>query len=242
MVKASSNKNQIIEPEFAKRFETASDNNDLVPPYNFGRLGWIADRLKKEHSIRVSNETVRKWFAGESRPRPDKMKALAEILRVSESWLSLGIRDAPSAEDVRKRGASAIGAVSLVAGMFAMNGANYAFPDSDDPQGKYVHFYAMAGGRQNSIFVAVGEPTKDGFRFNITNNFENLLTIGVVMRSPTHFDLYQISASTTSRFGNRRGDHSSVLAKDSDEGLSVQGEVLPKVEDFLTLRRTPIAA
>ncbi|TGW07270.1 XRE family transcriptional regulator, partial [Mesorhizobium sp. M2D.F.Ca.ET.145.01.1.1] len=69
--------------------EQACDGNPDVPPLNHGRLGWFVDRLE-QHKVQVAKETVRKWFAGETRPRHPAMKALAQILKIDEGWLSAG--------------------------------------------------------------------------------------------------------------------------------------------------------
>jgi transcriptional regulator with XRE-family HTH domain len=41
-------------------------------------------------NVNVSNETIRKWLAGEAVPRRDKMAALAKTLKVDETWLAMG--------------------------------------------------------------------------------------------------------------------------------------------------------
>ena len=71
--------------EFAARLEKACDQNPLVSEKNKGRQVYIKDKLG------VSQEAVRRWFDGRSRPRPKLMKWLAGLLRVDEAWFTLGV-------------------------------------------------------------------------------------------------------------------------------------------------------
>ena len=50
--------------DFARRLKQACDGNPLVPEYGKGQQVWFADRME------LSQEAVRRWFEGESRPRP----------------------------------------------------------------------------------------------------------------------------------------------------------------------------
>jgi len=69
---------------FNERLEKACNGCDKIPPYGQGRQVVIAKMLG------VSQEAVRKWFAGESKPRSASMHALANILDVEHVWLALG--------------------------------------------------------------------------------------------------------------------------------------------------------
>ena len=80
---------------FAQRFTQACDDSVIIPPYGKGRQVAIAKRLN------VTQEAVRKWFAGESIPRPTTVRALAEYLQVDEPWLVLGIK--PEFDRAEKR-------------------------------------------------------------------------------------------------------------------------------------------
>lgn len=83
----------IRDPEFARRLDSACDASGLCPPLHKGRLTWVQHELKRHFKEEVSVETVRKWFAGEAKPRQDKVAKLAKLLQVDVSWLSLGVED-----------------------------------------------------------------------------------------------------------------------------------------------------
>ena len=69
---------------FSNRLEYAANTSTSIPDHGFGRQVQIAKALG------VSQEAVRKWFAGESSPRHNMMKKLANLLDVNYVWLALG--------------------------------------------------------------------------------------------------------------------------------------------------------
>lgn len=69
---------------FKQRFNEACEASDVVPAFNRGRQTYIAKALG------VSQEAVRKWFAGESVPRSEAAIKLAKLLNVKHAWLILG--------------------------------------------------------------------------------------------------------------------------------------------------------
>ena len=71
--------------EFKSRFARACAANADVPEYGHGQQVYIAK------AVGVSQEAVRKWFAGESQPRKATMELLANLLKVEHVWLSLGV-------------------------------------------------------------------------------------------------------------------------------------------------------
>jgi len=69
---------------FKDRLAKSCDESVDIPDYGHGRQVYIAKALS------ISQEGVRKWFAGESKPRTAAMKKLANLLNVDYAWLSLG--------------------------------------------------------------------------------------------------------------------------------------------------------
>ena len=55
-----------------------------IPPHGSGQQTHIARNMS------VSQEAVRKWFAGDSQPKAQTMRKLAKLLNVEYVWLSLG--------------------------------------------------------------------------------------------------------------------------------------------------------
>ncbi|RWR13791.1 helix-turn-helix domain-containing protein [Paenirhodobacter populi] len=84
--------------EFHERLTRAYETSSLTPDKQHGRFVWISQKLRGE-GITASPESVRKWFAGLTRPRGDTMAALAKVIGVSEQWLEHG--DAEGAASVQ---------------------------------------------------------------------------------------------------------------------------------------------
>lgn len=78
------------EKAFARRLDKALSAHPRSPAA-YGRNTWLLRELSHQN-VNVSNETIRKWLAGESMPRRDKMAALAKTLRVDETWLAMGVQ------------------------------------------------------------------------------------------------------------------------------------------------------
>jgi len=226
------NTKRIIAADFARRLTVACDNSDNIPDHNFGRQTYIANELERRFGIRVSKETVRKWFAGEARPRPDKMRVLAELLKIDQAWLAIGSRPNTASDGHRSHAAVSNGAVSLVIGMLTLNGASCAFPESTDPRIKSIHFYAILRGRHFGVYVSLGAPGRRGITFTLPEDCQDTVLIGVVQRSPTRYDLYQLASSTALELGVRRSGHLELTGTDHDGTICVETIALNRLEDF----------
>lgn len=132
---------------FARRLETACEANPNCPTEQYrGKQKWVYDNLLEKFDIKVSPEAVRRWFAGEMRPRLKTMSALAQLLEVDLGWLTLGTKPEMTPKERKARNAVADGAVNLVAGIVQMNGGSVAFP-TDGNHGPDL--YAIIGGKQD---------------------------------------------------------------------------------------------
>lgn len=69
---------------FKKRLVEACAGNDDIPQFGKGQQTYIAQKLN------ISQEAVRKWFAGDTVPRQSLAIELAKVLGVKHSWLALG--------------------------------------------------------------------------------------------------------------------------------------------------------
>jgi transcriptional regulator with XRE-family HTH domain len=67
--------------EFKDRLQQAVNKSSLIPEYGHGQQVTLAKLME------VSQEAVRKWMVGETRPRPDATKKLAQVLDVEHIWL-----------------------------------------------------------------------------------------------------------------------------------------------------------
>lgn len=201
-----------MDREFGKRLNTACDGHPEVPAYGRGRQTWIKQKMD------VSNEAVRKWFKGEARPKPNKMTALADLLGVDEAWLSLGIKPEMTPVEKRKRNAMASGAVNLVAGYIQISGGSIAFPAEDDPNANYADIYAILGGKQYVLHVALAEPTEpEHFKFYVPAEESVCRTIGVVVVGQANIHLINLKPQLLDKYKQRRGGYFEVdIRRDGD--------------------------
>lgn len=194
-------KDKIKHPAFAARLGQAIDGNIDVPPQHYGRLKWFCDRLA-ERGVKVNSETVRKWTAGETLPRHAAMRALAEILKVEEGWLTSGMEPGLTAKEKRTRNAMASGAVNLVAGFVQISGSKIAFPQDGDKVAKerHIDLYAIIQGAQYSIYVAL---VVDG-KTSIPVAAQDCVIIAVEVVSGTNLAIYEMDWDSIEEFGSRR--------------------------------------
>jgi hypothetical protein len=189
----------IRDPEFAKRITGACDSNPHCPPLHKGRLTWIQSELKRHFKQRVSVETVRKWFAGEAKARPDKVAMLAELLQVDVSWLSLGIDKGLAPRELRARGREIDGAVNIVAGLIEMDGGHAAFA-SDAEQKRGIDLHAIIKGAKYDFHVAVDE----GGVFRVPTKHEELVVLGV-SKQALCVEIFEIPEDVIEQGANRGG-------------------------------------
>lgn len=217
---------------FAKRLNQVFDESRLVPDFNQGRYTWIKDQLKMKYGVEVTRETVRKWVSGETVPRNEKLRALAQLFDVDEGWLAFGVR---SDVDLRQRPDKILadsGAVSLVAGLIQMSGGTCALPESGH-ENTWVDIYAIVGRRQRMIAVRLGEEVAaDKYRFSVPNEFEKCVNIGVVRTGFASFDLLLLSHSQIKSYGDRRGPHVDVTATKREKGWMIGRSPVLKITDF----------
>ena len=221
--------NVIVDREFAARVEQACDTNPLVPPHNSGRLAWFQERLEKDHGVKTSRESVRKWLAGESRPRHKKMAALAKVLKADEAWLSLGKAPDLSGEDPKTRARGLEGVVYYVAGLFGLNGVAVAF--TEGKSAKNAHFLCITEGRPYSFYVSLGRHATN-HRFTLPTDFEEVIVLGVIKRSDLQYDIYHLTSPAISKFGNRKGGFIELTAVDHGGKLLAKTENCPRIETF----------
>lgn len=207
---------------FARRFESACENNPHVPSFNAGRLTWIRDQMKKR-GMAVSIESISKWYSGFMMPRREKLALLAEILGVDEAWLAVGQQDAPIKER-KARNATADGMVNAIAGFLQMDGGHPAFPQDD--KNPDVDLYAIIRGANYAFHVAAGEDAKGGsVKFMVPQDFANLFVIGAVRREgDMAIDLYELPSEFIGSTGTNRTGMIEVI--------TVPSKTLKRIESF----------
>lgn len=183
--------------EFARRLLKAVDNNPIVPEKGRGQQVWLAQKLG------VTQEAVRKYFEGMARPRPDKMKDLAKLLRVDESWLALGVNPEMDAKQKRQYQGRAEAAAYLAFGVFMANGYTCAFGKEGD---EAVDFFAIKGGQQKAVSVTTGrEKSKSVWVFPVKPTYEQVVNIVVVPIRATQFDFVYLDHTGIAEHGDYRG-------------------------------------
>lgn len=202
--------------DFGRRLEQACDGNPDVPPLNHGRLGWFVDRLAM-HGVEVAKETVRKWFAGETRPRHAPMKALAQILKIDEGWLAAG--RAPDLSETQRKTHNVVagGAVNLVAGFIQMGGGHPSFPEEDDPvaQESKINLYAIIRGAHYRFHVSAIVGERGGYFMVPSESRNNAIVLGVVPQPGFQVVIYELDWETIDKVGTRKGDGYEVRLADT---------------------------
>jgi hypothetical protein len=196
-------------PEFARRVQIACDGNPHVPLPNHGRLGWFSSEIERRFNAKVTIETVRKWFAGETIPRTKMMGYLAAVLEVDHAWLAVGTGSDLSEKERKVRNATADGAVNLVAGLIQICGGFPAFPEDRDKRaasGK-VDLYAVIKGAQYAFHVAMGEVTGDEVTFAVpVEAVGATLVLGVVRTGEFSFRFFELEEEKINANGKRKDD------------------------------------
>lgn len=212
---------------FAQRLNTACDQNHHVPAYGMGRQTWVKEKMQ------VSHEAVRKWFLGQSRPRPDKLRQLANVLEVDEAWLALGIKGDLDPREKRARSLNIEGAVNAVTGLMQLNGAHCAFPGETDPAAAYVDVYVINRGVQLSIHVSLakeGPPSQ--FTFTIPKEYERCKVIGVVHARPTRMHMINMDHDMLDKYAVRKGGYVEVMVDYRDGSYWSGGDKWTRIESF----------
>jgi transcriptional regulator with XRE-family HTH domain len=198
---------KIDHPEFARRMTQACDGNPDVPPPNYGRLGWFVTQFETRFKQEVTQETVRKWFAGESRPRHKMISYLAQVLKVDEAWLSIGRTPELSEKEQKTRNAVADGAVNVLAGFVQMCGGHPAFPVETDTKAvdKKIDLYAIIRGAQYAFHVVTGQRDEDGWRVAIPVDADECIIIAVLPVTDLHCEFVEMDWDDVEDDGVRKG-------------------------------------
>lgn len=195
--------------DFAKRLALAIDRQPHVPPINHGRLRWFTEQLEAR-GVSVREETVRKWFAGETIPRQKALLALADLLDADSAWLSLG-RTPLDQRAAQLRNAEADGVVNVLAGFIQMGGATPAFPsESRDDEG-VVDITAIIRGALYALHIALAREVGGAFYFAVpVQALDTTVVLGVIPKAGFAIDVLELDARRVLAEAVRKGDHFEV--------------------------------
>jgi len=193
--------------DFTVRLNEACDTHN-VPPLNAGRLTWFKNQFQSQFNEMITVETVRKWFHGEARPRPDKMEKIAHLLKVELPWLSLGHDTGLGLKEraVQKKRAS--GTSNLVMGIIQISNFAIALPKANSLE----DFTAIIDEQKFDIYTSLGIKHRDNsFTFSMPVKHEDLCIIGVAMLGSVHFDLLKISNDLIFKHAITRGNNLEII-------------------------------
>lgn len=212
---------------FAKRLNGACDGHPHIPAYGQGRQTWIKENLG------VSHEAVRKWFTGDSRPRPEKMRALAKALEVDEAWLALGLAPDLTPAEQKVRNAENEGAVNVVTGLLQMNGSRCAFPSDNDPNASFVDIYSIQRGVQLAIHITLAKiKSPNQLVFVIPKEYENCRVIGVIHARANRVHLLNMTHDMIEKYKQRKGGYFEVHVTYRDGAYYSGEDKWVKIESF----------
>jgi hypothetical protein len=161
---------KIVEGTFAARLDLACDKSDKVPAHGYGRQVHLAEFLK------VSNEAIRKYFVGASKPRRDNIAKLAEYLGVDVTWLEYGSTPLHKPKERKANELGRDGAVYLAFANVILAGHSAAFANEGDT----CDFIAIRGASMDRVAISKGELDGDGYVFHFPTDTNNLTCIGIV--------------------------------------------------------------
>lgn len=217
----------IRDREFAKRLEVAVENHHLAPS-GHGRQKWLRDRIHENFSVTLSPEAVRKWFAGEARPRPQVMHQVARVLEVDEAWLSLGITPTATPREKQKQNALTNGAVNLVAAQIQLAGGNIAFPEEEEPD---HDLFAIVKGKQHAVSVKLGT-SGSKFKISVLSKAKTIVAV-VPTERPTVYEFLNVPAELVAEHGTQRGGFRECeIEKARGGGYKIGGKRLAYINSF----------
>ncbi|MBP0462416.1 helix-turn-helix transcriptional regulator [Roseomonas sp. PWR1] len=200
---------------FAERLRRICDTHDRAELRSYGRQALIARELD------VSEETSRKWFSGVMRPRPGKMKRLAEFLGVDEVWLTLGRDPDVSAREQRILAKNASGAAYFIRGFLEMSGASTSVRSQRDNR-EYIDFFATINGDQVGIFAAFGRELNNKYIVQFPAEHHELRILAV-LADRSEFCILDMSSEFLDRFSSRKAGDRAVDIERSTQGEFVTG-------------------
>lgn len=216
-------------PEFAQRLETACQDCDRCPTEQYrGKQKWVRETLELERGEKVSPEAVRKWFAGEAKPRPRTMTKLAEILDKDEAWLAIGQMPDMTRRERKKRDVVMEGGALFVAGLVQVSGGYTSFPSTGHAD--QADFVAIIHGMSREVDAPLARRMGDGlYRFTIKRSFEGRAVIGVVPHQGFGARLILINKNLIETHARSRGDYLELDVMAEGERYTVGGDRLPAI-------------
>ncbi|OAE40690.1 helix-turn-helix domain-containing protein [Agrobacterium tumefaciens] len=223
--RASKSKLVIRHKEFAKRLSIACENSRQAR-ISHGRQIWLKNKLESQFNEVVSREAVRKWFSGESKPKPALMSLVARALGVDEAWLAIGSPNITVSEK-RLRNVLATGATNMVAAQIQLSGGTVGFPE-DERSG--VDLFAIIKGRHKTVAARYGNEN-GSFKVDFPLHVDTAI---VVMPTdvPTVYRFFSVPREVISEDGNIRGEYIEINCEFVADRLVVGSREVPEIVSF----------
>jgi transcriptional regulator with XRE-family HTH domain len=191
---------------FVRRLNQVCDDvPHIIPPHGEGRQIELAKRMD------MSQEGVRKWFAGEAMPRREPMQRLAKLLEVEEPWLALGISPEITEAEKKVNARNVEGASLVVMGLMILAGANCAQPGEGDPRRKYIDFYAILRGVQFAVHVSLAREISSGhFQLLVPREFKQVREVAVIPVGNGKVEFVDLPSNAVDAHKVRKGGHYAI--------------------------------
>jgi hypothetical protein len=223
--KSSQSQAVIRHKDFAKRLGIACENSPHAPAAH-GRQIWLKNQLESQFNEPVSREAVRKWFAGEAKPKPKMMSLVARVLAVDEAWLAIGSTPNITVSEKRTRNILASGAANMVAAQIQLAGGSVAFPE--DQVG--IDLYAIIKGRQKTVAARYGNGTGN-FKISLPLQVDAAIIV-LPTDTPTVYRFFNVPASFLHEEGKVRGEYTEIECEFVADRLVVGTHEIPEIVDF----------
>jgi transcriptional regulator with XRE-family HTH domain len=209
----------------------AAEGAAMVPARNYGRLGWFQEQFRSRYDIGITNESVRKWFSGETKPRQESIRRLAEILGVDETWLTLGTDPGVGRKEQIIRDATADASVNILAGIIAMDGGTPSFPNPDDARAKgdLTDIIAIIKGGSYAIHVAAASPHSDGWAVSVPVAALSNIILVLVNTQHHDFKIVELDCDMVEELGKRKSGAIEIVF---DRSFKTGGTTWRVIETF----------
>lgn len=216
-------------PDFAERLEKACIDHPHCPTDAYrGKQKWLREKLEERGTeFRASPEALRKWFAGETRPRPKMLKAIATVLQVDEAWLSLGVAPELTPRERKKRAKAAEGGAMLLAGLIQISGGSSTFPELGEVGRPDI--IAIIDGEAVEIDAPLAKAIRPGvYSFMAKREHKGRRVVAII---PHGFgaQLVLIPQKVIEDKGERIGDHIEITASEAEGRFTVGSIRLPEI-------------
>lgn len=184
--------------DFKDRFTKACLDNPDIPPFNRGQQSFIAQ------NVGVSQEAVRKWFYGESKPKPPTAKKLAKLLKVDYVWLMMGENQGET--EVKKVAAQRQdSAVYAFMAFLLEHGHSAAFEQRDSD----IDIFSIQDGVQNQYTVRAAESSEDSmlvsFPSSSLSSSDSIVAIKTTNSSSLSFDFLIVDSKMWESKSKKKG-------------------------------------